>query len=309
METMEGELPTLASPALEEQYRDATARRESGKRKFLWGTIMAGGSYATVRWLPWLGVPDRADYDTEWQYLSAVHRRDRTETANNWFIGVGSVLGVWGAVDWVLGSRKKSEIEAISRVTALPSRQGTTVAEAGRICSSGAPWAVPRSVSSGAGDAPPRGSSSSSLICRRRHHHRGRSCPHGVRGTEPDPHARGARRRPGGPARAWHRCRGAGGNGTHRRRSLLRGRRRRAGTRSPSRTPRMADRPGHRGHRIPGPRQPVGTAGSGPGGGEAGGGGAPSGRAGGRGRAAGRRTPDRSRGAGRGTGPPRRRPA
>ncbi len=131
METMEGELPTLASPALEEQYRDATARRESGKRKFLWGTIMAGGSYATVRWLPWLGVPDRADYDTEWQYLSAVHRRDRTETANNWFIGVGSVLGVWGAVDWVLGSRKKSEIEAISRVTALPSRQGTTVAEGG----------------------------------------------------------------------------------------------------------------------------------------------------------------------------------
>ena len=128
METMEGELPTLANPALEEQYRDASGRRGSGKRKFLWGAIMAGGSYATVKWLPWLGVPDRADHDTEWEYLSAVHRRNRTETANSWFIGVGSVLGVWGAVDWVLGSRKKSEIEAIARVTASPAPQKTPVA-------------------------------------------------------------------------------------------------------------------------------------------------------------------------------------
>ena len=128
METMEGELPTLASPALEEQYRDASGRRGSGKRRFLWGAIMAGGSYATVKWLPWLGVPDRADYDAEWEYLSAAHRRDRTETANRWLIGVGSVLGVWGAVDWVLGSRKMSEIEAISRVSALPAPQGTPVA-------------------------------------------------------------------------------------------------------------------------------------------------------------------------------------
>ena len=131
MGTMEGELPTLAVPALEEQYRDASARRRSGKRKFLWGTIVAGGTYATVKWLPWLGVPDRADYDTEWEYLSAVHRRDRTETANRWFIGVGSVLGVWGVADWVLGSRKMYEIEAISRVTALPAPHRTTVAGVG----------------------------------------------------------------------------------------------------------------------------------------------------------------------------------
>ena len=121
----------MAVPALEEQYRDASARRRSGKRKFLWGTIVAGGTYATVKWLPWLGVPDRADYDTEWEYLSAVHRRDRTETANRWFIGVGSVLGVWGVADWVLGSRKMYEIEAISRVTALPAPHRTTVAGVG----------------------------------------------------------------------------------------------------------------------------------------------------------------------------------
>jgi hypothetical protein len=131
IETMEGELPTLADPALEVQYSDAGARRGSGKRKFLWGTIMAGGSYAAVKWLPWLGVPDRADYDMEWEYLSAVHRRDRTETANTWFIGVGSVLGVWGAVDWVLGSRTMYDIEAISRVTALPAPQRTIVAGGG----------------------------------------------------------------------------------------------------------------------------------------------------------------------------------
>lgn len=131
MGTMVGELPTLADPPLEEQYTDASARRGSGKRKFLWGTIMAGGSYATVKWLPWLGVPERADYDMEWEYLSAVHRRNRTETANRWFIGVGSVLGVWGAVDWVLGSRRMSEIEAISRVTALPSSRRSHVAGAG----------------------------------------------------------------------------------------------------------------------------------------------------------------------------------
>ncbi len=131
IETMEGELPTLADPALDVQYRDASARRGSGKRKFYWGAIMAGGSYATVRWLPWLGVPDRADYDTEWEYLSAVHRRDRTETANRWFIGVGSVLGVWGALDWVLGSRKMSEIEAISRVSAAPGLRRIPVAGVG----------------------------------------------------------------------------------------------------------------------------------------------------------------------------------
>ena len=131
METMEGELPALADPALEVQYRDAGARRGSGKRKFLWGTIMAGGSYATVKWLPWLGVPEREDYETEWEYLSAVHRRDRTETANRWFIGVGSVLGVWGAVDWVLGSSKMSEIEAISRVSASPAPRGAPAARVG----------------------------------------------------------------------------------------------------------------------------------------------------------------------------------
>ena len=131
IETMEMELPTLADPALELQYGDASARRGSGKRRFTWGAIMAGGSYATVRWLPWLGVPERADYDTEWQYLSAVHRRDRTETANRWFIGVGSVLGVWGALDWVLGSRKMSEIEAISRVSAAPGPRRIPVAAAG----------------------------------------------------------------------------------------------------------------------------------------------------------------------------------
>ena len=131
MGTMEGELPALADPPLEEQYREASARAGSGKRKFLWGTIMASASYATVRWLPWLGAPDREDYDMEWEYRSAVHRRNRTETANTWLIGVGSVLGVWGAVDWVLGSRKMYEIEAISRVTALPAPRRTIVAGAG----------------------------------------------------------------------------------------------------------------------------------------------------------------------------------
>jgi len=131
IETMEAELPALADPALEVQYVDASARRGSGKRRFTLGAIMAGGSYATVRWLPWLGSPERADYDTEWEYLSAVHRRDRTETANRWFIGVGSVLGVWGALDWVLGSRQMSEIEAISRVSAAPGLRRIPVAAAG----------------------------------------------------------------------------------------------------------------------------------------------------------------------------------
>ncbi len=131
MATMEGELPALRDPPLEEQYLDASRRHRSGKRKFQWGAIMAGGSYATVKWLPWLGAPDRADYDAEWEYLSAVHRRNRTETANRWLIGVGSVLGVWGAVDWVLGSRKMHEIEAISRLTALPAPRREAVARAG----------------------------------------------------------------------------------------------------------------------------------------------------------------------------------
>ena len=131
MVTMEGEFPTLADRALEERYRDAGGRRASGKRRFLWGAGMAGGSYVAVRWLPWLGVPERADYDTEWQYRSALHRRDRTETANRWLVGAGSVLLVWGAVDWVLGSMEMAEIEAVSRVSASPARRGTPVAGAG----------------------------------------------------------------------------------------------------------------------------------------------------------------------------------
>ena len=131
MVTMEGELPALADPALEVQYAEAGARRGSGKRKFLWGAGMAGGSYATVKWLPLLGVPEREDYDAEWEYLSAVHRRDRTESANRWFIGVGSVLAVWGAVDWMFGSRKMSEIEAVSRVTEAPAPRGTPSARVG----------------------------------------------------------------------------------------------------------------------------------------------------------------------------------
>lgn len=131
MVTMEGELPALADPALEVQYEEAAARRGSGKRKFLWGAGMAGGSYVTVKWLPWLGVPGREDYDTEWEYLSAVHGRDRTETANRWFIGVGSLLAVWGAADWVLGSRKMAEIEAISRVVESSAPRGAPAARVG----------------------------------------------------------------------------------------------------------------------------------------------------------------------------------
>ena len=131
METMEAELPALADPALDVQYRDASERRASGKRRFLWGAGMAGGSYAMVKWAPWLGVPERADYDTEWEYLSAVHGRNRTETANRWFIGAGSLLGIWGVVDWVFGSRRMAEIEAVSRVSASPAPRGTPVSGAG----------------------------------------------------------------------------------------------------------------------------------------------------------------------------------
>ncbi len=131
MGTLEGELPTLADPAMEDQYRDANRKRGSGKRKVFWGVALAGGSYAALKWVPWLGVPEPADHDEEWEYLSAVHRRDRAETANKWFMGLGAVLGVWGMADWMLGSMKMSEIEAVTRVAASPAPQGAPAAQVG----------------------------------------------------------------------------------------------------------------------------------------------------------------------------------
>ena len=120
MESMEADMPQLGDPSLDEQYVQANRRRGSGQTKFFSGAALAAGSWAALKWVPWVAEPVPEDYEKEWEYLSAVHRRDRAETANKWITGLGGVLGAWGAVDWALGSMKMSEIEAISRVAALP---------------------------------------------------------------------------------------------------------------------------------------------------------------------------------------------
>ena len=132
MESMEADMPSLGDPSLDEQYMKANRRRGSGQRKFFSGVALGAGSWAALKWVPWLAEPKPEDYEQEWEYLSAVHRRDRAETANTWILGLSGVLGAWGAVDWAMGSMKMSEIEAISRVAAMP----------GRIAPDGA-WASP----------------------------------------------------------------------------------------------------------------------------------------------------------------------
>ncbi len=119
MSKLEEEFPEATTAPLDRQYAEATLSRSLGRRKVVWGGILAGGAFAAVEWIPYFGVPDPEDYDDALEYQSAVNLRNDAETGRQWIIGAGSVLGIWGVAQWVLASQKMGEVEELSRMTAL----------------------------------------------------------------------------------------------------------------------------------------------------------------------------------------------
>ncbi len=116
---LERDFPEATTAPLERQYAEATLSRSLGRRKVVWGAILAGGAFAAVEWIPYFGVPDPEEYDDALEFQSALNRRDDAETGRQWIIGAGSVLGIWGVAQWVLASQKLGEIEQLSRMSAL----------------------------------------------------------------------------------------------------------------------------------------------------------------------------------------------
>ena len=119
MSKLEKEFPEATTPPLDRQRAEATLSRSLGKRKVVWGAILAGSAYAAAEFIPYFGVPDAEDYESDLEYQSAVNRRDDVETARQWIMGVGGVLGVWGVAQWILASQKLGEIDQLSRMTTL----------------------------------------------------------------------------------------------------------------------------------------------------------------------------------------------
>ena len=119
MSQLERDFPEATTAPLDRQYAEATLSRSLGRRKVVWGAILAGAAFAAVEWVPYFGVPDPEEYDDALEYQSALNRRDDAETARQWIVGAGSVLGVWGVAQWILASQKMGEIEQLSRTTAL----------------------------------------------------------------------------------------------------------------------------------------------------------------------------------------------
>lgn len=129
MRQLELELPRAAEPSLQEQYGDAFQMRAAGRRKVFWAVFLPVLAYGVVEWVPYLGVPDPADFDNADDFNDAVRRRDQAESARRWTNVFGAGLGAWGVTQWVLGARKMSQIEATARMTALSVRVAPSRAE------------------------------------------------------------------------------------------------------------------------------------------------------------------------------------
>ena len=121
MAELEREFPEATTPPLDRQYAEASLNRSLGRRKALWGTLLAGASFATVEWVPHFADPKPEDYQIAGEFRDAVSRRENAEMARNWIMGAGGVLGVWGIAQWILASQRMGEVEELQRMTALPS--------------------------------------------------------------------------------------------------------------------------------------------------------------------------------------------
>ena len=119
MSILEVDLPRQGEAPLEQQYAEANERRMSGRSKFFWGVFLIGSSYAAVEYIPALGVPDPEEYDDPDEYESALDRRDRVETIQQWTMLGAGALGAWGGVQWVRGARRMTQIEATARMASL----------------------------------------------------------------------------------------------------------------------------------------------------------------------------------------------
>ena len=119
MAELEREFPEATTPPLDRQYAEASLNRSLGRRKVLWGVLLAGASFAAVEWVPYFSDPQAEDFESALEFQDAVNRREKAETARNWITGAGGVLGVWGIAQWILASQKMGEVEELSRMTAL----------------------------------------------------------------------------------------------------------------------------------------------------------------------------------------------
>ena len=119
MAELEREFPAATTPPLDRQYAEAELNRSLGRRKVVWGIVLAGASFAAVEWVPYFSEPQAEDFKIALEYQDAVNRRENAETVRNWITGVGGVMGVWGIAQWVLASNRMGEIQEMQRMTAL----------------------------------------------------------------------------------------------------------------------------------------------------------------------------------------------
>lgn len=59
MAELEEQYPEATTPPLDRQYAEASLNRSLGRRKLVWGVILAGASYATVEFVPYFAAPRR----------------------------------------------------------------------------------------------------------------------------------------------------------------------------------------------------------------------------------------------------------
>lgn len=111
----------ISIPDLERQYEREMERRESGKKKIIWGVVLAAAAYAALEYIPPLSVPDRADYDSDEDYRSAVDKRDAAETGRSVVTGLSVALGTWGAVQYGYGWRNTRNLGLDLRRSSAPS--------------------------------------------------------------------------------------------------------------------------------------------------------------------------------------------
>ncbi len=101
-----------AAPGVELRYTIARQQISSGRKKLLWGVVLAGTSYAVVKWTPYLAVPDAADHNDQVSYQVAADRRTNAERVRNGAMVLSGALGAWGMYQWRAGSREMAAIDA-----------------------------------------------------------------------------------------------------------------------------------------------------------------------------------------------------
>lgn len=122
----------MSIPDLERQFEREMERRRSGRKKVIWGVVLAAAAYAALEYIPPLQVPDPADYDSDDDYQSAVDRRSAAETGRSVVTGLSAALGAWGAFQWGYGWRNTRNLGLNLRQASAPSIDERYVQAQGR---------------------------------------------------------------------------------------------------------------------------------------------------------------------------------